>query len=177
MEENFLKKRTKSSWTNPFRQRQWKSHYTIEKWSGSLAQKYDCSSGWIGWRVHWMNMRSGVRICSLAMLLFLWNNWFGQPVQSAEPGGSTGLWPVHWCGSSIPAIGPDNGPVLGWTGWIGRSGPVLVTMIIAINWLNKFPSITSKWSPQKYNPIFKLHNLISTTKQKKRKKIKRKGKS
>ena len=79
----------KSSWTNPFGQRQWKSHYTIKKWSGSVAQKCDCSSGWIGGRVHWMNMRSMVRICSLAMLLFLWN-YFSPPKKTSEPIWATG---------------------------------------------------------------------------------------
>ena len=145
--KNFFKKRTKSSWTNSFGQRQWKSHYIIKKWSGLVAQKCDCSSGWIEWRVHWMNMRNMVWICSLTMLLLLWN-YFRKKKNKSEPiwtTGSTGRtvrfnrswtgsWPVHWCSSSIPAIGPNlssfwlNRPVRFGSGNLDPSHGMLISL-------------------------------------------------
>ena len=102
MKEFFLKKINKVSWTNPLGQRQWKSHHIIKKWSALVTEKYNCSGGWIGWRVHLMNIRSMVWIYLLAKHFFVkvfqpkkkTSEPIWAPGLTSKPCGSISLWPV-----------------------------------------------------------------------------------
>lgn len=102
--------------------------YMIYKWSALVSQLRDCFGGWIGWRLHWTNVRCGARTYALANVDFLvtsfnFQPWkkekrfhrFGHPAQSANPFSPTDLWPVpdQFVNTTclIPVVGPDYGPV------------------------------------------------------------------